>query len=106
MGRQHQGMDRPGVRHVPEVCEGNGQKLLELAERRHNEKIILHVRVRAYLSSAEVRYHKSGYRSYTRDTSITKDNEHLMETTDVVFEQFSVCYSRKPVSRSEGFMYE
>ena len=88
VGRQHQGMDRPGVRHVPEVCEGNGQKLLELAERRHDEKIILHVRVRAYLSSAEVRYHKSGYRSYTRDSSITKDNEHLMETTDVVFEHF------------------
>ncbi|WP_419592488.1 hypothetical protein, partial [Thiolapillus sp.] len=62
--------------------------MLELAERRHDEKIILHVRVRAYLSSAEVRYHKSCYRSYTRDSSITKDKEHLKETTDVVFEQF------------------
>ena len=36
------------------TCEGDAQKLLELAERRHDEKIILHVRVRAYLSSAEV----------------------------------------------------
>ena len=71
------------------TCEGDGQKLLELAERRHDEKIILHVRVRAYLSSAEVRYHKSIYRNYTRDSSIAKDKEHLKETTDVVFEQFS-----------------
>ena len=29
------------------TCEGYGQKMLELAERRHDEKIILHVRVRA-----------------------------------------------------------
>ena len=70
------------------TCEGNGQKLLELAERRHDEKIILHVRIRAYLSSAEVRYHKSCHCRYTRDSSITKDKEHLKETTDVVFEQF------------------
>ena len=70
------------------TCEGDGQKLLELAERRHNEKIILHVRVRAYLSSAEVRSHKSCYRSYTRDSSITNGKEHLKETTDVVFEYF------------------
>ena len=70
------------------TCEGDGQKLLELAERRHNEKIILHVLVRAYLSSAEVRSHKSCYRSYTRDSSITNGKEHLKETTDVVFEQF------------------
>ena len=34
------------------TCDGEEQKLLELAERRHDEKIILHVRVRAYLSSA------------------------------------------------------
>ena len=33
-------------------------------------------------------YHKSCYRSYTRDSSITKDKEHLKETTDVVFAQF------------------
>ena len=70
------------------TCEGDGQKLLELAERRHDEKIILHVRVWAYLSSAEVRYHKSCYRSYTGDSSITKDEEYLKETTYVVFEQF------------------
>ena len=45
--------------------------------------------VRAYLSSAEMRYHKLCYRSYTRDSSITKYEEHLKETTaDVVFEQF------------------
>ena len=68
--------------------EGDGQKLLELAERRHDEKILLHVRVRAYLSSAEERYHKSYYRRYTRDSSITKEKEHLEENTDVVFEQF------------------
>ena len=76
------------VNLVTLTCEGDGQKLLELAERRHDEKIILHVRVRAYLSSAEVRCHESCYRSYTRDSSITKDKEHLKETTDVVFEQF------------------
>ena len=63
------------------TCEGDGQKLLELAERRHDKKIILHVRIRAYLSSAECV-------SYTRNSSITKDKEHLKETTDVVFEQF------------------
>ena len=67
--------------------EGDGQTLLELAERRHDEKMILHVRVRADLSSAEVRYYKSCYSSYTRDSSITKEKEHLEETTDVVFEQ-------------------
>ena len=31
------------------TCEGDGQKLLELAERRHAEKILLHMRVRACL---------------------------------------------------------
>ena len=70
------------------TCECDGQKLLELAERRHDKKIMLHARIRAYLSSAEVRYHKSCQRSYTEDSSITKEKEHSEETTDIVFEQF------------------
>ena len=67
------------------TCEGDGQNCLNRQRERHDE--ILHMPVRAYLSSAEMRYHKLCYRSYTRDSSITKDKEHLKQTTDVVFEQ-------------------
>ena len=71
------------------TCEGDGQKLLDLAERRHDEKIILHVSSSGTsILGRKMRHHKSCYRSYTGDSSITKKEEHLKETTDVVFEQF------------------
>lgn len=69
-------------------CETDGQRLLQSAENKEDERILLHTRTLADLAAAEVQYHRSCYKDYTRTTNLSKSKCSANRCSDVALEDF------------------
>ena len=83
------------------TCEGDGELLLKKVKERQDENILHHLRAVGDLASAEIHYHCSCYRNYTRGTDTAVTATETLE--DVIFQEFcSDVITKRLYQNKEG----